>query len=335
MNRVLNHGMDIAPLPWGLVVLVSVSCLRHWHEKDKLVAMVSDADQGPWNFNNLLHHTSMIQSLTYLHVFIYLNIMIHVYQINGHDILWCHVNMVSKLKQQLKASAANPVASGLGWESPGTRWIMFSYTPGHPNDFQSQNASKWFKMQTYTSNHCISMTCSTSFFRIRRLAICAPSFWVSYGETVPTRSRGMSFKSAPCFRNTAPAVWFGFKPTPSFVMTALVDGLTWMRRRQPVGASLKSRKQNQIEWNICTLNSSAENFTTARKGASSGTVITWSMKGLTCHHIKQMLFQVHTSKQNCPQRLSAKIVNETWWNKSILRYAEFYRNIYYRTCSIV
>ena len=99
-----------------------------------------------------------------------------------------------------------------------------------------------------------------------------PECWVSYGETVPTRSRGMSFKSAPCFRNTAPAVWFGFKPTPSFVMTALVDGLTWMRPRQPVGASL-----TQIEWNICTLNSSAENFTTARKGASSGTVITWGM----------------------------------------------------------
>lgn len=145
MNRVLNHGMDIAPLPWGLVVLVSVSCLRHWHEKDKLVAMVSDADQGPWNFNNLLHHTSMIQSLTYLYVFIYLNIMIHVYQINGHDILWCHVNMVSKLQQQLKASAANPVASGLGWESPGPRWNMFSYTPAMTSQRFSVN-TKCIKM---------------------------------------------------------------------------------------------------------------------------------------------------------------------------------------------
>ena len=72
--------------------------------------------------------------------------MIHVYQINGHDILWCHVNMVSKLKQQLKASAANPVASGLGWESPGPRWNMFSdFHPDIPTIFSHkmhQNDSK-------------------------------------------------------------------------------------------------------------------------------------------------------------------------------------------------
>merc|ERR1719359_725106 len=72
--------------------------------------------------------------------------------------------------------------------------------------------------------------------------------WRPFQTALPTRSRGMSFKSAPCFRKTWPAVWFGLMPTPSFVMTALVAA--------------------------GTLNSSAANFRQARKGASSGTVIT-------------------------------------------------------------
>ena len=220
---------------------------------------------------------------------------------------WCVMSTWSANFSNLRHLRPIPLCRVWDGKVQDLGFHMFSdFHPDIPTIFSHkmhQNDSKCKHIHQITA---FNMTCSTSFFRIRRLAICAPSFWVSYDETVPTRSRGMSFKSAPCFRNTAPAVWFGFKPTPSFVMTALVDGLTWMRRRQPVGASLKSRKQNQIEWNICTLNSSAENFTTARKGASSGTVITWSMKGLTCHHIKQMLFQVHTSKQNCPQRLSMK-----------------------------
>ena len=61
----------------------------------------------------------------------------------------------------------------------------------------------------------------------------------------PTRSRGIIFSSAPCLRNTVPAVCCGLIPTPEFVMTALVAGLT--------------------------LNYSATNFITAVNGAPSGT----------------------------------------------------------------
>eukprot|EP01017_Pseudomicrothorax_dubius_P049125 TRINITY_DN908_c0_g1_i2.p1 TRINITY_DN908_c0_g1~~TRINITY_DN908_c0_g1_i2.p1 ORF type:complete len:128 (-),score=2.54 TRINITY_DN908_c0_g1_i2:45-428(-) len=68
---------------------------------------------------------------------------------------------------------------------------------------------------------------------------------VSYWH--PTRSRGISFSSLPCFKNTFPAVCCGLMPTPLVVMTALVAGLT--------------------------LNSSATNLTQEAKGASSGTEI--------------------------------------------------------------
>jgi hypothetical protein len=57
--------------------------------------------------------------------------------------------------------------------------------------------------------------------------------------------------SDPCFRKIVPAFCMGLIPTPTFVMIAVVYGFT--------------------------LNSSAMNFTTAVKGASSGTEI---LKGL-------------------------------------------------------
>eukprot|EP00244_Chara_vulgaris_P003085 TRINITY_DN1552_c0_g1_i1.p3 TRINITY_DN1552_c0_g1~~TRINITY_DN1552_c0_g1_i1.p3 ORF type:complete len:107 (+),score=4.37 TRINITY_DN1552_c0_g1_i1:766-1086(+) len=58
----------------------------------------------------------------------------------------------------------------------------------------------------------------------------------------------MSRKSDPCLRKTLPALCWGLIPTPSLVMMALVWG--------------------------GTLNSSAANFNTAVKGASSGTLNT-------------------------------------------------------------
>ena len=64
----------------------------------------------------------------------------------------------------------------------------------------------------------------------------------------PTRSLGINRNSEPCFKNTFPAVCCGLMPTPSFVMMALVCA--------------------------GTLNSSAANFRTAVKGASSGTLNT-------------------------------------------------------------
>ena len=51
----------------------------------------------------------------------------------------------------------------------------------------------------------------------------------------PTLSLGISLSSLPCLRNTAPlnykkfwkpAVYWGFMPTPLFVMTAVVEGFT-------------------------------------------------------------------------------------------------------------
>eukprot|EP00882_Tetradesmus_deserticola_P010752 GHRQ01011354.1.p3 GENE.GHRQ01011354.1~~GHRQ01011354.1.p3 ORF type:complete len:121 (-),score=3.54 GHRQ01011354.1:21-383(-) len=65
---------------------------------------------------------------------------------------------------------------------------------------------------------------------------------------LPTRSLGIRRSSEPCFRNTFPAVCEGLMPTPSFVIMALVCA--------------------------GTLNSSAANFSTAVKGASSGTLKT-------------------------------------------------------------
>lgn len=62
----------------------------------------------------------------------------------------------------------------------------------------------------------------------------------------PTRSRGISRNSLPCFIKTLPADCAGFTPTPSLVIIALVAA--------------------------GTLNSSAANFKTAVKGVASGTL---------------------------------------------------------------
>lgn len=62
----------------------------------------------------------------------------------------------------------------------------------------------------------------------------------------PTRSRGISRNSEPCFKKTFPAVCAGFIPIPSLVIMALVAA--------------------------GTLNSSAANFRTAVKGVLSGTL---------------------------------------------------------------
>lgn len=62
----------------------------------------------------------------------------------------------------------------------------------------------------------------------------------------PTRSLGISRSSAPCLRNTLPAVCWGFIPIPSSVIIALVAA--------------------------GTLNSSAANFKTAVNGVVSGTL---------------------------------------------------------------
>lgn len=89
---------------------------------------------------------------------------------------------------------------------------------------------------------------------ILNLAICSPLF-SSYLVLLlsslnirfpPTRSLGIRRNSAPCFRNTSPAVWAGLMPTPSSVMIALVSG--------------------------DDLNCSAANLTTAVNGVESGTL---------------------------------------------------------------
>ena len=63
----------------------------------------------------------------------------------------------------------------------------------------------------------------------------------------PTRSRGIKRNSLPCLRKILPAVCCGLMPTPSFVIIALVLGLT--------------------------LNSSAQYLRTAVNGAASGTCV--------------------------------------------------------------
>jgi len=45
-------------------------------------------------------------------------------------------------------------------------------------------------------------------------------------QSCPTRSRGINRNSQPCLRNTSPAVWAGFMPTPSSVIIAEVAGDT-------------------------------------------------------------------------------------------------------------
>lgn len=78
---------------------------------------------------------------------------------------------------------------------------------------------------------------------------------VLYEDSWPTRSRGISRNSEPCFKKTLPAVCCGFIPIPSSVMMAVVAG--------------------------STLNSSAANFTTAVNGILPNTLNLWAFQRQT------------------------------------------------------
>ena len=193
----------------------------------------------------------MIQSLTYLYQYLYISCMSNKW--SWHPMVSCQHGQQTSATNSLRH--LRPIPLRRVWDGK-VQYLGETCSATHPTmqrwNITSNHIPKWFLVNTKwikLIQNAYTWYQITAFpwhvlppFSHQATCNLRPEFWVSYGETVPTRSRGMSFKSAPCFRNTAPAVWFGFKPTPSFVMTALVDGLTWIRRRQRVGASLKSLK---------------------------------------------------------------------------------------------
>lgn len=56
----------------------------------------------------------------------------------------------------------------------------------------------------------------------------------------PTRSRGMSRSSLPCFKNMLPADCEGFMPIPSLVMIAEVAAGTCKKQWQNINCDSKS-----------------------------------------------------------------------------------------------
>lgn len=121
----------------------------------------------------------------------------------------------------------------------------------------------------------------------------------------PTRSRGINRNSPPCFKKTLPELWFTETPIPSFVITALVWWFTpnWgtirtkradWRDIKGKGRQKEKNQSDKVEYtwphyaHVCRPNwinllnishvalnvtSLAANWTTAEKGAFSGTVI--------------------------------------------------------------